>query len=165
MIDEPQSEPRSAKESVWDYPRPPKVEPSVRHVVVEFAGVTMADTRRAVRVLETSHPPVYYIAPEDVAGQYLILGGRHTFCEFKGVASYYDLAVGERRVAEVAWTYLEPSPGYESIRGYLAFYPGKMDACFVDSEKVRAQAGDFYGGWVTSDIVGPFKGEPGSEGW
>jgi uncharacterized protein (DUF427 family) len=165
MIDEPTTERHPSKESVWDYPRPPRVEPSVRHVVVEYAGITIADTRRAARVLETSHPPVYYIPPDDVAMRYLTLGDRHTFCEFKGVASYYNLAVGERRVAEAAWTYLEPSLGYESIRGYLAFYPGKVDACFVDEEKVRVQAGGFYGGWITTDIVGPFKGEPGTEGW
>ena len=152
-------------ESVWDYPRPPRVEPSTRRIRVVLGGVTVADTTRAVRVLETSHPPGYYIPPEDVRREYLRPSRRHTFCEFKGQASYYDLAVGERVVRDAAWYYADPAPGFGVIRDHLAFYPGRVDACFVDEEQVVAQAGDFYGGWLTADIVGPFKGGPGTAGW
>jgi uncharacterized protein (DUF427 family) len=154
----------TVKESVCEYPRPPRVEPSAKHVVVEFAGVRIADTRRAIRVLETSHAPVYYIPPEDCAMEQLALADLHTYCEFKGVASYYDLAVGDRWAPEAAWAYLEPSPGYEPIQGYLAFYPKKMDGCYVDGERARPQPGGYYGGWITSDVVGPFAGEQGTEG-
>ena len=152
-------------ESVWDYPRPPRAEPSTRRIRVVLGGVTVADTTRAIRVLETSHPPGYYIPPEDVRREHLRPSRRHTFCEFKGQASYYDLAVGERVVRDAAWYYADPAPGYEVIRDHLAFYPGRVDACFVDEEQVVAQAGDFYGGWLTADIVGPFKGGPGTAGW
>ncbi len=154
-----------AKESVWDYPRPPRVEPSGRLVRVEFAGVVIAETTRAVRVLETSHPPVYYIPPEDVRSEFLRPSRRHTFCEFKGEASYYDLAGGGREVRDAAWYYPDPSPGYEAIRDHLAFYPGRVDAAWVGDERVQPQAGDFYGGWITSEIEGPFKGGPGTAGW
>ena len=152
-------------ESVWDYPRPPRAEPSTRRIRVVIGGVTVADTTRSIRVLETSHPPVYYIPPEDVRREYLRPSRRHTFCEFKGQASYYDLVVGERVVRDAAWYYPDPAPGYEDIRDHLAFYPGRVDACFVDDEQVQAQEGDFYGGWLTADIVGPFKGGPGTAGW
>ena len=152
-------------ESVWDYPRPPRAEPSRRRIRVVIGDVTVADTTRAMRVLETSHPPGYYIPPEDVRREYLRPSRRHTFCEFKGQASYYDLVVGERVVRDAAWYYADPAPGYEVIRDHLAFYPGRVDACFVDEEQVVAQAGDFYGGWLTADIVGPFKGGPGTAGW
>lgn len=152
-------------ESVWDYPRPPRVEPSQKLVRVEFAGEVIAETTHAYRVLETSHPPVYYIPPEDVRSEYLRPSRRHSYCEFKGRASYYDLAVGERVVADAAWYYADPEPGYQAIRDHLAFYPGRVDACFVDEEQVAAQEGDFYGGWLTADIVGPFKGGPGTAGW
>jgi uncharacterized protein (DUF427 family) len=120
---------------------------------------------RAVRVLETSHPPVYYIPPEDVRADFLRPSRRHTHCEFKGQASYYDLVLDGQTVRDAAWHYPDPSPGYEAIRGYLAFYPGRVDECYVDHERVEAQAGDFYGGWLTADIVGPFKGGPGTAGW
>jgi uncharacterized protein (DUF427 family) len=152
-------------ESVWDYPRPPRVEPSTRRIRVVVGGVTVADTTRAFRVLETSHPPGYYIPPEDVRSEYLRSSRRTSHCEFKGRASYYDLAVGERVVPDAAWYYADPAPGYEAIRDHLAFYPGRVDACFVDDEQVQAQEGDFYGGWLTSGIVGPFKGGPGTAGW
>jgi len=152
-------------ESVWDYPRPPRVEPSTRRIRVVLGDVTVADTTRAFRVLETSHPPVYYIPPEDVRREYLRPSRRHTFCEFKGQASYYDLVVGEREVRDAAWYYSDPSPGCAAIRDHLAFYPGRVDACFVDDEQVVAQAGDFYGGWLTGDIEGPFKGGPGTAAW
>jgi uncharacterized protein (DUF427 family) len=152
-------------ESVWEYPRPPRVEASRRLVRVEFAGKVIAETARAYRVLETSHPPVYYIPPEDVRREFLRPSRRRTFCEFKGEARYYDLAVGAREVRDAAWYYPEPTPRYEVIRDHLAFYPGRVDAAFVDDERVEAQPGDFYGGWVTADIEGPFKGGPGSAGW
>jgi uncharacterized protein (DUF427 family) len=152
-------------ESVWDYPRPPRVERSTRRVRVEHCGVIVADTTRGLRVLETSHPPVYYIPPEDVRSELLRPSRRHTFCEFKGQAGYYDLEVGGQTVHDAAWYYADPSPGYEAIRDHVAFYPGRVDSCFVDDEQVRAQEGDFYGGWVTTEIVGPFKGGPGTAGW
>jgi uncharacterized protein (DUF427 family) len=154
-----------ARESVWDYPRPPRVERSARRVRIEAGGLVVADTRRALRVLETSHPPVYYVAPEDVRRDLLRPSSRRTLCEFKGVASYWDLALGVRDVREAAWSYEEPAAGYESLRGHFAFYPGKMDACYVDDELVSAQPGDFYGGWITRAIEGPFKGGPGTRGW
>jgi uncharacterized protein (DUF427 family) len=118
-----------------------------------------------MRVLETSHPPVYYIPLADIRADLLIPGTRHTFCEFKGLASYWTLRVGDKVSEDVAWSYERPSSGYEAIRGHLAFYPGRVDACFVDAERVQAQPGEFYGGWVTSEIIGPIKGKPGSEAW
>jgi uncharacterized protein (DUF427 family) len=152
-------------ESVWDYPRPPRVEPSTRRIRVMLGGVTVADTTRALRVLETSHPPVYYIPPEDVRSEYLRPSRRHTYCEFKGQASYYDLVVGEREVRDAGWYYADPASRFEALRDHVAFYPGRVDECYVDDELVVAQAGDFYGGWLTSDIEGPFKGGPGTAGW
>lgn len=153
-------------ESVWDYPRPPRVEPSARRVRVVLAGDVIVDTTRAHRVLETSHPPVFYVAPDDVApGVLTPSGGRTTFCEWKGIASYFDATVNGRTLERVAWTYRDPRPAFEEIRDAIAFYSGRMDACFVDDERVVAQPGDFYGGWITSDIVGPFKGDAGTSGW
>ena len=152
-------------ESVWEYPRPPRVEASRKVVRVEFAGEVIAETTRAWRVLETSHPPVYYIPPEDVRAGFLRPSRRRTYCEFKGEAGYYDLVAGGREVRDAAWYYPEPTPRYEVIRDHLAFYPARVDAAFVDDEQVAAQPGDFYGGWITADIEGPFKGGPGSAGW
>ena len=157
--------PGPAQESVWDYPRPPKVEPSQRPVRLEFAGREVAASDRAMRVLETSHPPVYYVPLLDVAPHVLEPSTTRTFCEYKGWASYYDLVVGPRRSRDAAWTYLEPSPGYENLVGTVAFYPSRVDAAYVGTELVDAQSGDFYGGWITSDLVGPFKGGPGTRGW
>ncbi len=157
--------PGPGQESVWDYPRPPRVEPTSRRVRVVFGGVTIADTHRALRVLETSHPPTYYIPPDDIRMEYLTPTGKRSFCEFKGSAGYYTVQVGEKRAEHAAWSYARPSSGYEAIAGYVAFYPSRMDACYVDDEQVVAQEGDFYGGWITSDIVGPFKGGPGTWGW
>ncbi|MBN2470894.1 MAG: DUF427 domain-containing protein [Anaerolineae bacterium] len=157
--------PGPEQESVWDYPRPPRVEPVAKRVRIVFNGVTIVDTRRARRVLETSHPPVYYIPPEEVQGAELYPTTRRTFCEFKGAARYWTLKVGDRSARDVAWSYPDPTPDFASIAGYLAFYPSRMDACFIEDEQVTAQEGDFYGGWITSDIVGPFKGGPGTTGW
>lgn len=157
--------PGPGQESVWDYPRPPRVEPSHKHVTVEFNGVTIADTTKAFRVLETSHPPVYYIPPQDIQRDYLVPRFNTSFCEFKGTASYYGLFVEDKQVPIAAWYYIEPTPGYEQIKLHVAFYPEFMDACYVDGEKVRPQPGGFYGGWITSDVVGPFKGDPDTEFW
>ena len=149
-------------ESVWDYPRPPRVEPSAAHVVVELDGEVLAETRRSLRVLETSHPPVYYIPAADVRTERLRPSARRpTVCEFKGTARYYD--AGDRPA--VAWSYPEPWSGYEAIAGHYAFYPGRVDRATVDGEQVEAQPGDFYGGWITSAVTGPIKGGPGTMGW
>lgn len=158
-------EPAAGQESVWDYPRPPRLESTSKRIRVVFNGVTIADTTRARRVLETSHPPVYYLPPDDVRLDYFSPTSRTTTCEFKGVASYWTITVGDRAADNAAWSYEKPRPGYEALAGYIAVYPGRMDACYVDDELVQAQPGDFYGGWITSDIVGPFKGGPGTRGW
>lgn len=158
-------EPQPGQESVWDYPRPPRVEPSSRRVRIVFNGETIADTTRAVRVLETSHPPTYYIPPEDIRMNYVQPEAQTSFCEFKGRASYVALEVNGRQVEHAGWRYPQPTAGFESIRNHIAFYPSKMDACCVDDERVQAQEGDFYGGWITSEIVGPFKGGAGTWGW
>jgi len=158
-------EPGPGQESVWDYPRPPRVEDSTKRVRVIFNGVTIADSERAKRVLETSHPPTYYIPEEDVKMEYLAPTRRRTWCEWKGRARYYAVAVGGRTSQEAAWAYPEPARGYEGIQGHLAFYAQAMDVCYVGDEQVQAQPGGFYGGWITQDIVGPFKGGPGTMGW
>lgn len=154
------------QESVWDYPRPPRLEGSHSHIQVLFNGVLIAETHQARRVLETSHPPVYYIPPQDVQlDPYFRRTRQATFCEWKGSAAYYTITVGERTAENAAWFYPNPVAPFAEIKDYVAFYPSKMDACFVDGERVQAQPGDFYGGWITSAIVGPFKGAPGTMGW
>lgn len=157
--------PQPGQESVWDYPRPPRLEDSPKHVQVVFNGVTIADTRRAKRVLETSHPPVYYIPPDDIQHAYLVRSPRSSFCEWKGQAGYYTVKVGDRQVQDAAWYYPEPTARFADLENYVAFYPGLMDGCYIDGEAVQPQPGGFYGGWVTSDIVGPFKGSAGTWGW
>jgi len=154
-----------ALESVWDYPRPPRLERSGRHIEVVFIGVAIAETRRAWRVLETSHPPVFYIPPEDVRTDLLASTDRRSYCEWKGSAAYRTVTFGDRSAPNAVWSYPDPTAAFAPIAGYLAFYPSRMDACFVDGERVRSQLGDFYGGWITGEIVGPFKGDPGTEGW
>ena len=158
-------EPGPGQESVWDYPRPPGVEPTSKRVRVVFNGVVVADTVNAKRVLETSHPPVYYIPPDDIRMEHLSPAPGSSLCEWKGRARYYTVEVGERRAERAAWSYPEPRPEFESIRDHVAFYAGPMDACYVDDERVRPQPGGFYGGWITDDVVGPFKGGPGTVGW
>lgn len=153
------------KESVWDYPRPPRVEPVAKTIRVEFNGMEIAKTTRALRVLETSHPPVYYIPQEDVRMDVLERAPGKTFCEWKGSASYWTVRVNGREAPKSAWTYAEPTPPFAAIKDHVAFYASRMDACYVDEEKVTAQQGDFYGGWITSNIEGPFKGGADSEGW
>ena len=158
-------EPGPGQESVWDYPRPPRLEASERRIEVVFNGETIADTWRAVRVLETSHPPVYYIPPADVRLDLLAASPGRSFCEWKGAAIYHTIAVEGREAPDAAWSYPDPTTAFRSIAGYLAFYPSRVDACLVDGERVQAQPGDFYGGWITAEIVGPFKGDPGTGGW
>jgi len=158
-------EPGPGQESVWDYPRPPRVEDTSRHVEVIFNGVTIADTVRAKRVLETSHPPSYYIPTEDVRMEYFVPSPRRSICEWKGQAVYYSITVADRIARNSAWTYPDPSESFAEIAGYVAFYAPEMDECLVDGERVTPQPGGFYGGWITSEIVGPFKGVPGSMGW
>jgi uncharacterized protein (DUF427 family) len=160
-----QNAPGSAQESAWDYPRPPSIEASSRHIQVVFNGITIAETERALRVLETSHPPVFYIPPHDVRLEYLHRTERTSWCEWKGQAGYYTVTVDARKARNAAWSYPEPAPGYRAIRDHVAFYPSRMDACLVDGERARPQPGGFYGGWITSDILGPFKGGPGTVGW
>jgi uncharacterized protein (DUF427 family) len=165
MTPHPLEPPPPGTESVWSYPRPPRVEPSQRHVVVMFAGEVVADTRRALRVLETSHPPVYYVPPGDYRRVCFRVTAHESFCEFKGIACYFDIVVGDRVAAQAAWSYPNPAPRYAVLAGHMAVYPGRVDACFVDDERVQPQAGGFYGGWITGDVVGPFKGGPGTQGW
>lgn len=151
-------------ESVWDYPRPPRLEPSGRRVRVELGGVTVAESDRAHRVLETSHPPVYYVPPEDVAEGALVAAHGTTFCEWKGSARYHTVRAGGREAPRAAWSYPDPVPAFAAIAGHVAFYPS-LTECYLDDERVRPQEGGFYGGWVTDEIVGPFKGGPGTGGW
>lgn len=158
-------EPGPGQESVWDYPRPPRVEAINKHISIVFNNVTLVDSRHSKRVLETSHPPVYYIPQEDIKMEYLIRTDRETYCEWKGEAIYYSLQVGDRRVANVAWSYPRPTRDFLIIKDHLAFYPQYMDGCHVNGERVEPQPGGFYGGWITKDIVGPFKGGEGSWGW
>jgi len=153
------------RESVWDYPRPPRLESCPRRLRVIFAGVVIAETRRGYRVLETSHPPTYYFPPADVRMEFCIPGPLQTFCEFKGYAQYFNLVADKQTAVNGAWCYPEPTPAFAAIAGFMGFYPGRVDACFVDDEQVQAQAGSYYGGWITQEIQGPFKGGPGTLGW
>lgn len=158
-------QPQPGQESVWDYPRPPRLEDSPKHIQIIFNGVTIADTHRSKRVLETSHPPIYYIPPEDIKMEYLSRTNQGSFCEWKGRAIYYTLVVGDKQVVNVAWAYPHPTSNFAGIKDYLAFYASPMDGCYVNGEKVEPQPGNFYGGWITQDIVGPFKGGAGTWGW
>ena len=158
-------EPGPGQESVWDYPRPPRVEEVDKRLRVVFAGEAIAETDHGLRVLETSHPPAYYFPREDVRMELLEPSVGTTFCEFKGEASYFAIVVGESTARKAAWTYESPSPGYEELAGRLCFYASRVDSCHVGDEEVTPQEGDFYGGWITSDVVGPFKGGPGTMGW
>lgn len=152
-------------ESVWDYPRPPVVQSTDRHIEVVFCGTTIADSRRALRVLERGHPPVYFVPVADIRPDVLIPSGRATYNEYLGEACYYDIDCCGESTPEAARAYESPPPGYQVLAGHVTFYPGRMEACFVDGELVRPQPGDHYGGWVTSDVTGPFKGEPGTRDW
>ena len=157
--------PRPGQESVWDYPRPPRLEPSAAHIRIVSGGVVIADTRAGLRVLETSHPPTYYLPPGDIAMKLLTPTSNGFVCEWKGRATYYTLTVGDRVLTDVAWTYRAPMRPFEALADHVAFYAAPMDEVTVDGESVTPQPGGFYGGWVTSNVVGPFKGVPGSWGW
>jgi uncharacterized protein (DUF427 family) len=157
--------PEPGQESVWDYPRPPRVEPVAQRVRVVVDGVAIADTTRAMRVLETAGAPVYYVPRDDTRMDLLQASASTSRCEWKGVASYWSLVSGERRIPDLAWSYERPSPGFEAIRGFIAFYAAKADEAWVGEERATPQPGGFYGGWMTSRIVGPVKGDPGSWGW
>lgn len=157
--------PGPGQESVWDYPRPPRVEPVSGRVTIELNGQRIVDTTRALRVLETSHPPTVYVPRPDIVDGALRDADGTSFCEFKGRAGYLDVVAGDRVAAKAAWYYPNPSRGYEQLVDHVAIYPGRMDECTLDGELVTAQEGDFYGGWITSRVVGPFKGAPGTWGW
>ncbi|MEM8780450.1 MAG: DUF427 domain-containing protein [Cyanobacteria bacterium P01_G01_bin.49] len=158
-------EPQPGQESVWDYPRPPRLVSCDKKIQIIFNDVTLLNSQRTYRVLETSHPPVYYISPEDIQMEYLHRTEKRSFCEWKGSARYYTIIVDDKKAPNAAWYYPNPNPEFVQIKDYVAFYPSLMDECLVNGEKVTSQPGDFYGGWITSDIVGPFKGVSGSWGW
>ncbi|UZK70867.1 DUF427 domain-containing protein [Sphingomonas sp. S1-29] len=153
------------QESVWAYPRPAIAEPTARHLEVRHRGITVADTRAGFRTLETSHPPTYYFPPADVAMALLRPNGRRSLCEWKGRAIYYDAIVAGEVIADAAWAYPAPTPAFAAMRDHVAFYPALFDTCLVDGERAVAQPGGFYGGWITQDLAGPFKGIPGSRFW
>jgi uncharacterized protein (DUF427 family) len=156
--------PGPGQESVWDYPRPPALVPDRREVAVRWGEVEVARTLRAWRVLETSHPPTYYLPWDDVAKFLLEPAPGASFCEWKGPARFWTLVDGDRRLPGIAWSYPNPLPGAEALASRVAFYAGVLD-CLVDGASVRPQPGGFYGGWITPELVGPFKGAPGSENW
>lgn len=156
--------PEEGQESVWDYPRPPALVSDIREVVVSLEGVEIARSRRALRVLETASPPTFYLPPEDVRSEFFHLSTDSSFCEWKGQATYWDVDVLHAKELKLAWSYPKPFRDAARLAGYFSFYPAHAD-CRVDGEEVRAQAGGFYGGWITDEIVGPFKGDPGTGGW
>jgi uncharacterized protein (DUF427 family) len=157
--------PGPGQESVWDYPRPPRVEPTGSVVEIRLGGQVVAHTSSALRVLETSHPPTYYLPATAFAEGVLRPAAGSSYCEWKGDAAYLDVVTPERTAARAGWTYPRPSPGFEALVDHVAVMPGAMDACTVDGEVVVPQEGGFYGGWITSRVVGPFKGGAGSRGW
>ena len=154
-------------ESVWDYPRPPRLEPTSSRIRVLHAGLLLADTHAALRVLETSHPPVYYLPPQSFAAGLLQRSRRRqSFCEFKGLATYWNLVVpGAPPIEDTGWSYEAPTPGFQLLAGHIALYASRVDECWVEEERVQPQPGDFYGGWITSNLRGPFKGLPGTLDW
>lgn len=158
-------EPGEGQESVWDYPRPPRLEPVRQRLRVVFNDVMIADTTAGYRVLETSSPPTYYLPPEDVLMPCLSNSQTRSVCEWKGGAVYWNLDVNGRFSEDAAWSYPDPVDRFAAVKDYIAFYPARVDACYVDDELVQAQEGQFYGGWITANIVGPFKGAPGSQDW
>ena len=160
----PRIEPGPGQESVWDYPRPPRTEPTSDLITVAYGELAIAETTSAIRVLETSQPPAYYIPREDIDFAHLLATPGRSYCEWKGEASYYSLNVPSGVVEQVAWSYAQPNEAFEVITGYVAFYAQKMD-CTIAGEAVSANDGTFYGGWITSKVVGPFKGGPGSAWW
>lgn len=157
--------PQPGQESVWDYPRPAILQDTDKHLKVICNGIILAETDQGKRVLETSHPPTYYFPPEDIKKEYLIKTSKQISCEWKGRYQYYDIIIDDKHVNYGAWQYFKPTTNFISIQTYYSFIPALMDACYVNEELVKPQSGDFYGGWITADIVGPFKGEPGTWGW
>ncbi|NET74133.1 MAG: DUF427 domain-containing protein [Sphaerospermopsis sp. SIO1G2] len=157
--------PLPGPESVWEYPRPARLERTTKRLKVVFNGVTIADTTQGYRALETSHAPTYYLPPSDIAMDYLQHTGGSSMCEWKGAAKYYKIVVGDKTADKAAWYYPTPTADFKPIRGYVAFYARAMDGCYVAGELAQPQPGGFYGGWVTSDLAGPIKGEPGSWWW
>jgi uncharacterized protein (DUF427 family) len=155
--------PKSGQESVWDYPRPPKLAPDGRLVEVCYGDQVVASSSRTYRVLETASPPSFYIPPKDVNWEVLSFAPGSSVCEWKGVAKYWTLS-SNPKTGVVGWSYPDPTPAFEQIRDYVSFYPAAL-TCYVAGEKVCAQPGKFYGGWITSEIVGPIKGKPGTEHW
>ena len=157
---------RPGQESVWDYPRPPALQAAVQRLRIVHAGIVLADTTRGLRTLETSHPPTYYFPPHDIAMALLTPSPRGgSFCEWKGRAVYWDVAIGDAVLASVGWSYPQPTAGFAALKDHIAFYAAPFDDVTVDGEPVRAQPGGFYGGWITSAVAGPFKGVPGSQFW
>lgn len=153
------------QESVWDYPRPPRIESSPAHCLVVLNGVTVADSRNTIRFLETSHPPTYYFPPEDVDGTLLLQVDGTSYCEWKGSAVYHDLVVGDVRSHRAAWSYPDPVSKFAALKNHVAFFAQRVDSCHVDGHQVQPQPGEFYGGWITPHVVGPFKGQPGTMHW
>ena len=158
-------DPGPGQESVWDYPRPPRLEPVLARLRVVLGGATIADTTSGMRVLETSHPPNYYFPLADVRPEAISLDDDASWCEWKGRAHYYTVRGVDCMVPHGAWGYADPSPAYRALGGMVAFYPALMDECWVDDELASPQPGGFYGGWITQSIIGPFKGGPGSRSW
>ncbi len=153
------------QDSVWAFPRPAIAQRTDARIQIELRRQIIADTRAAIRTLETSHPPSYYIPRTDIAPEILRRAAGSSFCEWKGVAAYWDVVVGDVVLPSVGWSYANPTPGFAALRDHVAFYAAPFDRCSVDDETVTPQPGDFYGGWITSTIAGPFKGVPGSRGW
>jgi uncharacterized protein (DUF427 family) len=153
------------QESVWTFPRPAIAQPTDAHIRIEHLGRIIAETRAAVRTLETSHPPSYYIPRTDIAAGMLRRAEGSSFCEWKGSATYWDIVVGDIVLPRVGWSYTNPTPAFAALRHHVAFYAAPFERCTVDGETVTPQPGEFYGGWITSRVVGPFKGIPGSRGW
>ena len=156
--------PADGQESVWDYPRPPILQPDCREVAVFFGELQIARTKSAIRVLETASPPTVYIPREDVHLELLTQSIGNSYCEWKGQATYWSIETAGKTIKNVGWSYERPTDRFQPICGFLSFYPALVD-CRIDGEKVRPQPGGFYGGWVTNEIVGPYKGEPGTNGW
>ena len=155
--------PRDGQESVWDYPRPPALVPSDDQVDVAFNDLKLASSRRTLRVLETAHPPTYYIPEDDVNWEFLAAIARSSFCEWKGTANYFSMQRNSQQGA-IAWQYRSPVASFAQLDGHVSFYPSLTDCC-VNGERVIPQPGIFYGGWITSRVVGQFKGEPGTGHW
>ena len=156
--------PNAGQESVWDYPRPPKIEIDRRLIIVSVNGKIIAESHSTLRLVETASPPTFYIPPKDIDKTLLTQGSRSSLCEWKGIAQYWNVNVNNLAIENAAWHYLNPYPEFAAITGYLSFYPHQL-SCYIDGELVRPQPGKLYGGWITNEILGPFKGNSGTENW